>query len=153
MNSLKTLHDRWVKNRSCIHFSVSIRLLDGKIQAELKDAPPQYKKALLSMMEMIMSNGVLYIKAAYHDAIRKKGLDVNEKKVHDDLDLRLVPLIDICCVLCCNSDHRHRRCICLNQNDGLISGCQSFLAATAARTGPSSSMAKSFRYAQDAREN
>lgn len=95
MDSLKTLHDRWVKNRSCIHFSVSIRLLDGKIQAELKDAPPQYKKALLSMMEMIMSNGVLYIKAAYHDAIRKKGLDVNEKKVHDDLDLRLVPLIDM----------------------------------------------------------
>lgn len=93
MDSLKTLHDRWVKNRSCIHFSVSIRLLDGKIQAELKDAPPQYKKALLSMMEMIMSNGVLYIKAAYHDAIRKKGLDVNEKKVHDDLDLRLVPLM------------------------------------------------------------
>ena len=42
-----------------------------------------------------MSNGVLYIKAAYHDAIRKKGLDVNEKKVHDDLDLRLVPLIDM----------------------------------------------------------
>lgn len=83
------------KNRSCIHFSVSIRLLDGKIQAELKDAPPQYRKALLSMMEMIMSNGVLYIKAAYHDAIRKKGLDVNEKKVHDDLDLRLVPLIDM----------------------------------------------------------
>lgn len=95
MDSLKTLHDRWVKNRSCIHFFVSIRLLDGKIQAELKDAPPQYKKALLSMMEMIMSNGVLYIKAAYHDAIRKKGLDVNEKKVHDDLDLRLVPLIDM----------------------------------------------------------
>ena len=90
MDNLKTLHDRWVKNRSCIHFSVSIRLLDGKIQAELKDAPPQYRKALLSMMEMIMSNGVLYIKAAYHDAIRKKGLDMNEKKVHDDLDLRLV---------------------------------------------------------------
>ena len=95
MDNLKTLHDRWIKNRSCICFSVSIRLLDGKIQAELKDAPPQYKKALLSMMEMIMSNGVLYIKAAYHDAIRKKGLDVNEKKVHDDLDLRLVPLIDM----------------------------------------------------------
>lgn len=95
MDNLKTLHDRWIKNRSCIHFSVSIRLLDGKIQAELKDAPPQYRKALLSMMEMIMSNGVLYIKAAYHDAIRKKGLDVNEKKVHDDLDLRLVPLIDM----------------------------------------------------------
>lgn len=95
MDNLKTLHDRWTKNRSCIHFSVSIRLLDGKIQAELKDAPPQYRKALLSMMEMIMSNGVLYIKAAYHDAIRKKGLDVNEKKVHDDLDLRLVPLIDM----------------------------------------------------------
>lgn len=95
MDNLKTLHDRWIKNRSCIHFSISIRLLDGKIQAELKDAPPQYKKALLSMMEMIMSNGVLYIKAAYHDAIRKKGLDVNEKKVHDDLDLRLVPLIDM----------------------------------------------------------
>ena len=61
MDNLKTLHDRWIKNRSCIHFSVSIRLLDGKIQAELKDAPPQYRKALLSMMEMIMSNGVLYI--------------------------------------------------------------------------------------------
>lgn len=56
----------------------------------------------------------------------------------------LVSSLAICCVLRCNSDHRHRRCICLNQNDGLISGCQSFLAATAAQTGPSPSTAKSF---------